>query len=688
MTTGALASHGPLRPSPPHGRDDGARRWAPGVRQTCLRPGTAASMDADRAAYTGIVAACGCWAVPSEPNWTGRLTAFGLFMRTCPIHVRGSRRKLADGEAADRSAGNRCGERSRMTLDVLIITALLEEVQALLSLRDGDRSLWTDERDPAGFLYHLRTFPLRAGEELRVAAAWSGAMGETAAADRCRGLTDYLEPLALAMCGMCAGRRGDVFLGDVIVADRVFSYDHGKLIASTREGRRVAEICRDIETYNLEKAWAMDAAYFVPESPSQKRLTAERPVSLSSQAAWLLRSVYAHQLEGAEAPQSHPERSKHCRDWAKALDSLQRSRLVAVRKGQLQVASKGRQKVLEERLRHVDGVPPDPPFRIHVGPIATGKTVRQDPDIFRRLAKFERKILGLEMEAAAIGFVAERSGIPSIIAKAVSDYGDAEKDDGFRQFACRASAEFLLAFLSRHPPKTLKRNKALRVSGKVLETLPQQVAAEVLNSLLASGITVRAPKGSPHGSLFSCETKGRGRVIGAALNNSGLLAYVGPPTLSRVVSLDRKQEYSARQIDIAHRFISFAVVDGPTLGLIPSYLRQDEVFQKDWATFSWLAFDREGRQLSLKLHTVEVLIKVDVGGEEVWLDDMMLATTEFGDGDILGGPVLSRLNELVGFAVASSTTSSAAEGRNRFVVIWPWVSLENALRQAKVRDRP
>lgn len=51
-----------------------------------------------------------------------------------------------------------------------------------------------------------------------------------------------LSPRWLAMCGICAGRRGEVSLGDLIVADRVFSYDHGKLIASTGpDGQRQEE---------------------------------------------------------------------------------------------------------------------------------------------------------------------------------------------------------------------------------------------------------------------------------------------------------------------------------------------------------------------------------------------------------------------------------------------------------------
>ncbi len=87
-----------------------------------------------------------------------------------------------------------------------------------------------------------------------------------------------------------------------------------------------------------------------------------------------------------------------------------------------------------------------------MGPIATGKTVRQDPELFSRLAKLSRKTLGAEMEAAGIGYVAERAGIPSLIVKAVSDFGDEDKDDGFRAFSCRTSALLLLTLLKRHLP--------------------------------------------------------------------------------------------------------------------------------------------------------------------------------------------------------------------------------------------
>jgi nucleoside phosphorylase len=106
---------------------------------------------------------------------------------------------------------------------------------------------------PEGFTYHHRRIFSERGSPMRVALAWTGAMGEVAAAARATSLIAHLKPACLAMCGICAGDRRDVFLGDVIVADRVYSYDHGKLVASTDEhDQRHEQIFHDIETYNLD----------------------------------------------------------------------------------------------------------------------------------------------------------------------------------------------------------------------------------------------------------------------------------------------------------------------------------------------------------------------------------------------------------------------------------------------------
>ena len=59
-----------------------------------------------------------------------------------------------------------------------------------------------------------------------------------------------------------------------------------------------------------------------------------------------------------------------------------------------------------------------------------------------------RSVLGLEMEAAAIGATAGRLGVQHwVVAKGVMDLADPQKDDRYKPFAARASAEVLLKLL-------------------------------------------------------------------------------------------------------------------------------------------------------------------------------------------------------------------------------------------------
>ncbi|XXY13664.1 pentapeptide repeat-containing protein [Sorangium sp. So ce216] len=343
-------------------------------------------------------------------------------------------------------------------IDVLVITALQLELDAVLALGEGGERGWQEALDPSGFRYHLREIPrepARPGAApLRVAAAWSGQMGEGAAAVRATDVVSHLDPACLAMCGICAGARGKVALGDVIVAQRVYSYDHGKLIATTdRRGRRSEALIRDIETYNLEKTWAMDAAYLASDRDVCAALAEERPRSLASQERWLLHRRFDHERAGAPLPTEHPELAARCPRYSQLVLLLREKGLLAKRPGVLKLTKEAKALVQEELLLHPRGLPDDPPLRVHVGPIATGKTVREDPELFSRLRREVRTTLGAEMEAAAIGYVAEHMGRRSIIVKAVSDHGDHEKDDAFQAFAAHASARFLLAFLQKHMPE-------------------------------------------------------------------------------------------------------------------------------------------------------------------------------------------------------------------------------------------
>jgi hypothetical protein len=237
-----------------------------------------------------------------------------------------------------------------------------------------------------------------------------------------------------------------VFLGDVIVAERVFSYDHGKLLLRIEDGISREEMFHDIKTYNLQRIWNYNANYFKRHTHWCESLLPSRPLSLEFQRNWVLRML----LGGSALPPGD-ERKRFCPRWREVINSLIQRKLVRVTDGSVKLTPKGRKKASTDALFSPEEPESDPEFRVHVGPIATGKTVRQDTTIFDRIARFERDVLGLEMEAAAIGFVADASDIPCIVVKSVTDYGDLDKDDSFRKFACRAAANFLVAFLQEHP---------------------------------------------------------------------------------------------------------------------------------------------------------------------------------------------------------------------------------------------
>lgn len=69
----------------------------------------------------------------------------------------------------------------------------------------------------------------------------------------------------------------------------------------------------------------------------------------------------------------------------------------------LHLTDVGRQVVeTEDRLDPAAGPDDDPEFRLHIGGMATGSDVTEDPEVFSRLQKVNRKTIGVDMEAAAI----------------------------------------------------------------------------------------------------------------------------------------------------------------------------------------------------------------------------------------------------------------------------------------------
>lgn len=94
---------------------------------------------------------------------------------------------------------------------------------------------------------------------------------------------------------------------------------------------------------------------------------------------------------------------------------------------------------------------PDEGPRCFIGPMATGMAVRGDDPFPWLRERYNRKVLGLDMEAAS--FYRAFGTFPHIhalVVKGVSDFGDHTKHDRFHRFAACASAVYLLHFIQEY----------------------------------------------------------------------------------------------------------------------------------------------------------------------------------------------------------------------------------------------
>lgn len=356
-------------------------------------------------------------------------------------------------------------------VDVLIVTAVEEEYQAL-RLVDGDAapgSRWVFRKGPTGLEVAFRTFSARDGHPIRVAATSALEMGGVATANAAAPLVHVYRPRCIAMCGVCAGRRGKVELGDVIIADRLWTYDTGETVVERDEetGHDVLCFKADPFQYNLPPAWRQQVARFQID-PAATWL-AERPRSYEAQMDWLL-----DRLAAGDDPGVHADQESRCRDRPKVIEKLWKEGLL--KDGTRNLTAAGRKRVERLRILYPKGLPEPAPFKIHVGPIGTGTAVVKDPDIFDKLSKSMRKTIGLEMEAATIGAIAHLHEVERmIVMKGVMDFADPEKNDNFKAFAARASAECLLAFLRENLRSPAPREAEPQGSAPAAAPMPRWV---------------------------------------------------------------------------------------------------------------------------------------------------------------------------------------------------------------------
>jgi nucleoside phosphorylase len=310
-------------------------------------------------------------------------------------------------------------------IDVLIIAALKDEYDAARSAAGA--SQWCDHEagsaEPYATVRH---------EGLSIALARPTQMGGRGISAITTTLVNMLRPTCLAMCGVCAGKPGETAPGDVIVASPAYEWDEGKHVGPAFRA--------DHQQFPQDIRWLRAAQDFDPATlPSHGVATDEEA------AVWFL-----ERLHKEENPRKHPARDRYLPGaaWREQLARLESDGLIRWQGGELVLTDAGRDHI--QRVLYLSAGPERLPYQVVAGPMASGSAVMSDPAVWDRLKINQRKILALEMEAATIATVAHARQVPHwLVAKGVMDHADFAKDDRFKAFAARASADVLFALLTR-----------------------------------------------------------------------------------------------------------------------------------------------------------------------------------------------------------------------------------------------
>ncbi|MEM9459634.1 MAG: AAA family ATPase [Myxococcota bacterium] len=335
-------------------------------------------------------------------------------------------------------------------IDIVIVTALKREFDALREVETGRLEAWTEVLgDPP----YWRTSFAGDNGPLEVAAARMTRMGGVATASIAHQLVTRLRPSCLAMCGVCAGHPANTDLGDVIIPDRIFEYDSGKQILDGFQGDLWVHAMRDNwfrVAQNLEGPAHGLYGYAEPDDEIARWWFLDRLLSENGVVHDPLQSVALHRYI--------PD-VRRADILAKLLDLD----FININNGSVELTEHGIEAVQRHRILHGTLVT-SRPYHIHVGPLASGNSVVSDGEIWRRLHQGMRKVIGLDMEAATIATVAHQNAIPFAVAKGVIDHADAKRSDRFNTFAARTSAEVLTTFLRKVVDGDRKSIQSTRVS--------------------------------------------------------------------------------------------------------------------------------------------------------------------------------------------------------------------------------
>ena len=333
---------------------------------------------------------------------------------------------------------------NRSSLVVCIVCALEEEAQAFLRMAEEHYHLaWTNQvSSQYKYSYRLSTLANENREHVNIHLSWLPRYGSNEMLLHLSHVIEEYQPCFAIMTGICAGDRQHVRLGDLIVAERVFSYDTGKMVKGEQE--QIVHL-HDTMTYQLHE----NTLQFLHSFNQWKPLVAtfSRPASKRQQRDWLLERLLSEPTASVKAiPRAELEKSVPA--WRELVQELQQ--------GPQPFLSPAPERALLDKSMIEDMYYGRNPFpfqdpaepRCYIRPLASGRAVRSD-NPFKDIQIPVRGAVAIDMEGDAFVRVMETERFRSIewlIVKGVSDYADQDKDDSYHTYASQAAAVYALCF--------------------------------------------------------------------------------------------------------------------------------------------------------------------------------------------------------------------------------------------------
>jgi nucleoside phosphorylase len=327
--------------------------------------------------------------------------------------------------------------------DVCVVCAMGEEVEAFI--REAARLYKIDFNPVVGSRtrrdYRYTTIQNNLGESLIIYVTWPPKYGPEETSLHLKAALDELQPRFAAMTGICAGNREKTSLGDIIVAERAFRYNAGKIILDP-QGQKQQEF--DTNTYGPDANTLQFAHMFDAWEPALAGL--KRHASKRQQRDWLLSTLLQ---DSTPCVDDIPLRAlqQHARDWRMIVQELKRGT-----DPYLNDDGSLRDKAQVRRLSRTTDFPyKDPKLpRRYIVPMASGSAVRSD-NPFEDIRTPVRGTIAIDMEGATFyRTVMEFPGTRSLLVKGVSDYADPDKDDSYHQYAAAASSAYMLRFITEY----------------------------------------------------------------------------------------------------------------------------------------------------------------------------------------------------------------------------------------------